>query len=84
MKFKPFKTGVAILKAIHNTYPREFSWKQPPYEYEEINLPIDILAGSKRLRMDIEAWKDLEDMEKWWKEEAKSFEKIRKQFLIYK
>ncbi len=83
-KFKPFKTGVAILKAIHNTYPREFAWKQPPYEYEEINLPIDILAGSNRLRMDIESWKDLDAMEKWWKEEAKAFEKIRKQFLIYK
>ncbi len=84
MKFKPFKTGVAVLKAIHNTYPREFAWKQPPYEYEELNLPIDILAGSKRLRMDIESWKDLDEMEKWWKEEARAFEKTRKQFLIYK
>ena len=45
-KFKPFKTGVAVIKAIHNTWPREFAWKQPPYEYEEVKLPIDILAGS--------------------------------------
>ncbi len=83
-RFKPFKTGVAVLKAIHNTYPREFAWKQPPYEYEEVKLPIDILAGTDRLRKDIEAWADLKDMEAWWKEEARAFEKIRKKYLIYK
>lgn len=82
-KFKPFKTGVAILKAIHNTYPRDFTWNQPPYEYEEINMPIDILAGSSRLRKDIESWKDLDGMEQWWKEEAKAFEKIRRKYLLY-
>ena len=32
--FKPFKTGVAILKTIYELYPKYFSWKQPPYEYE--------------------------------------------------
>jgi uncharacterized protein YbbC (DUF1343 family) len=82
-KFRPFKTGVAILKAVHNTYPRDFKWKEPPYEYEEVKLPIDILAGTDRLRKDIEAWKDLDEMEKWWKEETKAFEKIRKKFLFY-
>ena len=83
-KFKPFKTGVAILKAIHNTWPREFAWKQPPYEYEEVKMPIDILAGTDRIRKDIEAWKDLDAMEKWWKAETKAFEKIRKKYLLYK
>jgi uncharacterized protein YbbC (DUF1343 family) len=83
-KYRPFKTGVAILKAIHNTYPRDFKWKEPPYEYEEVNLPIDILAGSERLRKDIESWKDLKEMEAWWKEESKAFEKVRGKYLIYK
>ena len=82
-KFKPFKTGVAILKAIHNTYPRDFKWKEPPYEYEEVNLPIDILAGADRLRKDIESWKDLNEMEAWWKEEAKAFGKVIKKYLLY-
>jgi uncharacterized protein YbbC (DUF1343 family) len=82
-KFKPFKTGVAILKAIHDTYPRDFQWNQPPYEYEEVKLPIDILAGTDRLRKEIESGKDLDGMEKWWKEETKAFEKIRKKHLLY-
>ncbi len=83
-KFKPFKTGVAILKAIHNTWPRDFAWKEPPYEYEEVKMPIDILAGTDRLRKDIESWKELNEMEAWWKEETKAFEKVRKEYLIYK
>jgi len=83
-KFKPFKTGVAILKAVHNTWPRDFAWKQPPYEYEEIKMPIDILAGSGQFRKDIEAWKDIKDMETWWKAELKEFEKVRRKYLLYK
>jgi hypothetical protein len=34
--------------------------------------------------MDIEGWKDLDAMERWWKDEARAFEKIRKGYLIYK
>lgn len=83
-KFKPFKTGVAILKAILNTWPRAFAWKSPPYEYEERKMPIDILAGTDRLRKDIESWKDLDDMEEWWQADADSFEKTRKQYLLYR
>ena len=82
-RFKPFKTGVAILKAVHDTYPRNFTWNQPPYEYEEVKLPIDILAGTDRLRKDIESGKDLDGMEKWWKEETKTFGKVRREYLIY-
>jgi uncharacterized protein YbbC (DUF1343 family) len=82
-RFKPFKTGVAILKAVHDTYPRNFTWNQPPYEYEEVNLPIDILAGTDRLRKDIESLIDLDEMEKWWKAETKAFEKVRRKYLIY-
>ncbi|MEW6001555.1 MAG: DUF1343 domain-containing protein [Nitrospirota bacterium] len=83
-KFKPFKTGVAILKAVYDLYPENFAWKKPPYEYETDKMPIDILAGTDRLRIDIENRKDLEEMEEWWKEECLRFQrKMRKKYLIY-
>lgn len=83
--FKPFKTGVAIMKAAHDLYPKKFKWKRPPYEYEKKKMPIDILAGTDRLRKDIENGISLENMEKWWKEECAEFNnKVRKKFLIYK
>ena len=84
-RFKPFKTGTAILKAIHDLYPQHFVWKQPPYEYETNNLPIDILAGTDRLRKDIENDEVLEQMEEWWEEQRFQFQiKLRKKYLLYK
>jgi uncharacterized protein YbbC (DUF1343 family) len=84
-RFKPFKTGVAIIKAVYDLYPEDFSWRQPPYEYETEKLPIDILAGTDKLRKDIEKGEKLDKMEDWWQEECSQFNKlIRKKYLIYK
>lgn len=84
-RFRPFKTGVAVLKAVHDLYPESFKWRQPPYEYETKKMPIDILAGIDRLRKDIEKGESLERMEEWWKEQCFQFNNMyRKRFLIYK
>jgi uncharacterized protein YbbC (DUF1343 family) len=84
-KFKSFKTGVAVMKSIHDLYPDQFSWKQPPYEYETEKMPVDILAGTDRLRKDIENGEDIERMEDQWQEECLQFgKKVRKMYLLYK
>jgi uncharacterized protein YbbC (DUF1343 family) len=83
-RFKPFKTGVAVIKAVFDLYPKELFWKKPPYEYEERLAPIDILAGTGRLRKEIEAGTGLRAMEKWWNEELTIFSRdIRRRHLIY-
>src|SRR5205807_3634793 len=33
-EFRPFLAGVEIIKHIRKTYPEQFQWKRPPYEYE--------------------------------------------------
>lgn len=82
--FEPFKTGVAILKSIHDLYPGDFSWKQPPYEYETELMPIDILAGTEDLRKGIEKGERLDLMEERWSEQCSSFQKdVRRSFLLY-
>jgi uncharacterized protein YbbC (DUF1343 family) len=43
--FRPFQTGVEIIRSIRELYPNSFEWKQPPYEYEYEKLPIQILLG---------------------------------------
>lgn len=84
-KFKPFKTGVAILKAVYDLYPKDFSWRQPPYEYETEKMPIDILAGTDRLRRDIEEGTGIDIMEEWWEQQRLQFQRqIRRRYLIYK
>ena len=43
--FRPFATGVEIIKRIRKLCGDQFQWKQPPYEYEWKRLPIEILIG---------------------------------------
>jgi uncharacterized protein YbbC (DUF1343 family) len=82
--FRPFKTGVAILKSLHSLYPKKFKWNKPPYEYEKKKKPIDILAGTDRLRNDIEKGISLGQMEKRWTKESLSFNRnVRRKYLLY-
>ena len=43
--FAPLRTALEILRSVQDMYPRDFAWKQPPYEYEHDKLPIEILCG---------------------------------------
>jgi uncharacterized protein YbbC (DUF1343 family) len=84
-KFRPFRTGIAIIKAAFELYGKDFSWKRPPYEYEKRLLPFDILAGTDRVRNDIEKGVDLKEMETWWDGELKTFNKgAGKSCLLYR
>jgi uncharacterized protein YbbC (DUF1343 family) len=84
-RFKSFKTGIAVIKAARELYPEHFSWKNPPFEYETVRMPIDILAGTDRLRKGIESGDSLEHMEEWWKEQSHEFQRTkRRKYLMYK
>lgn len=43
--FRPFHTGLEIIRTIRTFYRDQFAWNQPPYEYEMKKLPIEILLG---------------------------------------
>jgi len=43
--FRPFETGVQIIRCLRRLYGDSFAWRQPPYEYEREKLPIEILLG---------------------------------------
>jgi uncharacterized protein YbbC (DUF1343 family) len=83
-KFRPFKTGVAALSVIRRLYPDEPVWKNPPYEYEIEKMPIDILAGTDRLRKLVDSGESPDRMEEGWLAECSDFSrKIRGKYLIY-
>ena len=48
--FRSFEMTVQLLKYLWNRYPKDFAWKNPPYEYEYRKLPIDILLGNGTFR----------------------------------
>ncbi|UCG86470.1 MAG: DUF1343 domain-containing protein [Gemmatimonadota bacterium] len=53
--FQPVETAVSILSIVRRLAPNEFAWRQPPYEYENEKMPIDILWGSDTLRIGIDS-----------------------------
>jgi uncharacterized protein YbbC (DUF1343 family) len=81
--FPAVKAAVAVLIEMRAQNTSEFQWRQPPYEYEEIKLPIDILAGSSNLREEIEAGKPLEKIAAGWRDGEIAFEAARKHYLLY-
>jgi uncharacterized protein YbbC (DUF1343 family) len=83
-RFRPFMAGAAVIRAARYLYPEYFQWKSPPYEYETVKMPIDILAGSDSFRNDIERGESPAHMEKRWEEECIDFQReVRRRFLIY-
>jgi uncharacterized protein YbbC (DUF1343 family) len=45
---------VALIASAASLYPDEFRWLDPPYEYEYIKPPIDILFGNAHLRTEVD------------------------------
>lgn len=43
--FRPFATGIEVIRCIRKLHRDRFEWKVPPYEYETKKLPIEILLG---------------------------------------
>jgi uncharacterized protein YbbC (DUF1343 family) len=53
--YRPVHTTVAILVAARAVAPEHFAWRAPPYEYETVKPPIDILWGHDGLRLGVDA-----------------------------
>ncbi len=57
--FRPYRTTVTLLWLVRKLWPSAFAWRQPPYEYEAVKLPIDILTGGTSVREAIDGQHDL-------------------------
>ena len=53
-RFQPVRTTLALITTIRRLWPSEFAWRDPPYEYETVKRPIDILFGNCRFREALE------------------------------
>ena len=81
--FRPVLTAVAVLTAVRELWPDDFAWRQPPYEYEEEKLPIDILAGGISLREAVEGEVSPHDLIATWQPELAAFAGRIEEFLLY-
>ncbi len=81
--FLPYRTSISLLQAVIRCYPDDFSYKQPPYEYEFERLPMDLILGDKELRKGLEEGTDILELESAWQPELDIFCDVRKKYQLY-
>ena len=81
--FRPYRTGVAFLKACHDQVPDKFQWRHRAYEFVDKIPAIDLLAGSARLREGIAAGASLDELAARWPRDEGAFAHERADYLLY-
>jgi len=81
--FASVKAGVSLLRECYGLAPKQFKWRDPPYEYEHDKMPIDILAGSPQLREQIEQQMPLAEIVESWRKGEAAFLEQRGPYLLY-
>lgn len=81
--FKTVISGIAVVKTIFEMYPKDFEWKNPPYEYVFDRNPFDVIAGTTKLRESFEKGIELEVIERSWKADETQFKEMRRNYLLY-
>ena len=81
--FEPVSTGVAIVKAAFEMYPKDFRWKDPPYEYEYERNPFDVISGTTKLRQQIAKGESLTAITESWRPGLDEFARLRLEVLLY-
>ncbi len=79
---RSYRTTLALLRCVSELWPQQFAWRQPPYEYETVQMPIDILAGTDDVRAFVNGERPLSHLDAlaaappdWW-------QRVRR-FLLY-
>ena len=75
--FRPVRTGIAVLKALHEQHPKRFAFLSgdPPF--------FDRLSGVPWLREAILRGDAIEAIEARWTPELRQFETLRQRYLLY-
>jgi uncharacterized protein YbbC (DUF1343 family) len=81
--FPAMRVAVEMLDEFKREAPREKLWRDPPYEYEHVKPPIDILYGSDRLRHGVDAGEAPASIMANWDRDEEAFRTLREKYLLY-
>ena len=81
--FRPYRTGVAFLKACHDQAPDRFQWRVKAYEFVDKIPAIDLLCGTAAVREGIEAGASIDDLAARWPRDEGAFLDEREPYLLY-
>jgi len=82
-RFTAFLTYLLLIHHARRQDPVRFAWRDPPYEYEYVKRPIDILCGTDRVREAIEHGRSPKRLAGGFRKDAAAFRKRRRKYLLY-
>jgi uncharacterized protein YbbC (DUF1343 family) len=82
-RFKPFAAYLALIAEARRQAPRHFRWRKPPYEFERVRLPMDLLCGGPGIRRALERGVPITRLEKSWRPDLVRFARERRPYLLY-
>jgi uncharacterized protein YbbC (DUF1343 family) len=81
--FQSYLTYLTLIDHARRQDPSRFAWRDPPYEYEYVKRPIDILCGTDRIRLALEGGLPAKKLAVEWKADVARFKVRRKPYLLY-
>jgi uncharacterized protein YbbC (DUF1343 family) len=81
--FRPVRTSLALLAALREMSGNQFAWRTEPYEFVADRPAIDLLFGSDRERLGLEAGVPAAQLAQAWEAEEEAFRLRRREFLLY-
>ena len=82
-RFSGFLTYLLLIHHARKQNPERFAWPDPPYEYETVKLPIDILCGTSLVREALESGRSPKRLTRAWASQQAEFRRRRKPYLLY-
>jgi uncharacterized protein YbbC (DUF1343 family) len=82
--FLSYRLSLVLLRELMRLYPDDFVYKKPPYEYEYEKLPMDMILGSRSVRVALEQGADMTELEGSWQDRLAEFDELRKTVLLYR
>jgi uncharacterized protein YbbC (DUF1343 family) len=81
--YRSLRVAVEMLEEFRKSAPDKVLWRDPPYEYETVKPPIDILYGSDRLRRGIDTGEPAGSVAVDWPRGEAAFRELRQKYLLY-
>jgi len=82
-EFQPVRLMALTFSSIKKLQPELMNWRQPPYEYETVKLPIDLLMGDIRGREWMDSGTEIEELDKIMKPSEAEWIELAKPHWLY-
>lgn len=82
--FRPYETGLRLVKLLRDLDPSRFRWRTETYEYRSDVPAVDLLAGTARYRELVDAGESLDAWIATFPSDVARFAPARQRSLLYR